>query len=202
MTLSTYLSLAAICFTGAASPGPSLAVVAQNTLQGGRASGLAAAWGHALGVGIYAALAVMGASALLVAAPELHRALTLVGAAYLAWMGWNALTAPPQASHATPTPQRNRQGAQDGFAMAFLNPKIAVFFLALFGPFVPPETAIHHKVAVALMAGVIDGMWYSVVAFLLTIRGAPSPDGPLAQYIPRALGALLLSLAATLVFFT
>ena len=43
MTLSTYLSLAAICFTGAASPGPSLAVVAQNTLQGGRASDLAAA---------------------------------------------------------------------------------------------------------------------------------------------------------------
>ena len=131
----------------------------------------------------------MGASALLVAAPELHRALTLVGAAYLAWMGWNALTATPAGVPRDTHPAEKPARAQDGFATwPFSTPRSRCFFLALFGPFVPPETAIHHKVAVALMAGVIDGMWYSVVAFLLTIRGAPSPMGHWPNTSPEPWG--------------
>ena len=54
----------------------------------------------------------------------------------------------------------------DGFLLAFLNPKIAVFFLALFSSCRPGRPSV-EKVGMALLAGTIDTAWYLVVALLI-----------------------------------
>ena len=58
MESAAWISIASICAVGAMSPGPSLAVVVRNTITGGRLQGVLTGIGHALGVGIYALVAV------------------------------------------------------------------------------------------------------------------------------------------------
>ncbi len=60
MTLTVWLSLFTVCLLGAMSPGPSLAIVAKHSLAGGRVNGLATAWAHAFGIGIYAFITLIG----------------------------------------------------------------------------------------------------------------------------------------------
>lgn len=183
---------------GAASPGPSLAVVVRHTLGGSRAHGIAAALAHAVGVGIYAALTVVGLAALMVAEPGIYRALTLAGAAYLLWLGIGALRAGDDGTHAGAA--RARAGialaARDGFAIAFLNPKIAVFFLALFSQFVAPHSGALDTLILALTALVIDGGWYTLVAVALS---RPDRLAWLQRHrhtIERITGVVLIALAA------
>jgi threonine/homoserine/homoserine lactone efflux protein len=173
---STWLSLAGICIMGAASPGPSLGVVLANTVGGGRAAGVATGVGHGIGVGIYAALAVAGVAVIVTTAPPLFIGLQIAGAAFLIWMGAQLLRPPaPPDPASTEAPARPRksvgQGFRQGFLVSFLNPKIAVFFLALFSQFVDPEAGLAEKGAMGLLAGGIDTAWYVLVALVLSGTG-------------------------------
>ena len=64
MDPGSWFAIAAVCATGAASPGPSLAVVVKNTVRGGRTQGVLTGIGHGIGVGIYSFGAVVGVSAI------------------------------------------------------------------------------------------------------------------------------------------
>lgn len=198
MTPAAWLSVAAVCALGAASPGPSLAVVVRHALGGSRARGVACALAHALGVGVYALVTAAGLAAVLVARPGLYRALALAGACYLAWLGVGALRrrggAPATAAGATPG--GIAAAARDGFAMALLNPKIAAFFLALFSQFVTPGTGATDAAILWATATVIDGAWYALVAVALTGSGAVARLRARGVLIDRASGVLLLGLAA------
>ena len=55
-----WIQFAAICIVGAMSPGPSLALIIRNSIKYGRVSGLLSSIGHAIGIGIYAAISVVG----------------------------------------------------------------------------------------------------------------------------------------------
>ena len=91
MEWGVWVSIASICAAGAMSPGPSLAVVVRNTVQGGRAQGVMTGVGHGLGVGGYALVAVLGLAVFFEAFPTATRAVELAGAGYLVWLGIAAL---------------------------------------------------------------------------------------------------------------
>lgn len=91
MTITIWFSLLAICLLGAMSPGPSLAMIAKHSLAGGRMNGLIAAWAHAAGIGIYAFATIIGLAVVLEQSPMLFKGISLAGAAYLAYLGVNAL---------------------------------------------------------------------------------------------------------------
>ena len=118
---------------GAASPGPSLMVVLRNTMIGGRRQGVACAVGHGIGFGLYAGSAVFGLIVLLEQAPDVFLLLQIIGVALLVWYGWKMWTSTIDAEssdndHAN---IRHRQGFTEGFAIAFFNPKIALFLVAV-----------------------------------------------------------------------
>lgn len=193
---ASWLQIGAVCLTGACSPGPSLAVVAKNTVAGGRAQGVATAVGHGLGVGIYAALSVAGVSLVVAMSPGLHRLIEGLGGTYLVWMGATALrSAGPSDPHA----DSGRSGFRDGFAIAFLNPKIAVFFLALLGSFLPATATGADRVGVAALAGVIDTSWYVFAALVLAGTGAADWLRSRGPTVDRALGVLLLAVGTGLI---
>ena len=91
MTLTVWLSLFTVCLLGAMSPGPSLAIITKHSLTGGRVNGLATAWAHAFGIGIYAFITLIGLAVVLQQSPLLFKTISLAGAAYLAYLGFNAL---------------------------------------------------------------------------------------------------------------
>ena len=75
MEFHLWLSLVAICILGALSPGPSLALVIKNTLNGGAYQGYATAISHGFGVALYAAITATGIGLLIVQSPMIFLSL-------------------------------------------------------------------------------------------------------------------------------
>ncbi|MGL4206917.1 MAG: LysE family translocator [Aeromonadaceae bacterium] len=201
MEFTTWLPLAAICLMGAISPGPSLALIMRNTLQGGRLQGVATGWGHGLGVGLYALFTALGLALLITNTPWLFQLIQYGGALFLAWLGLKALwprsDRPSQEQDATPASRR--RGALEGFAVAFLNPQLAIFFLALFSQFVHADTDWREGSIMMLTAGGIDALWYSLVALLLSHGPVLAQLQARARVIDKISGLILLGLALKVV---
>ncbi len=195
MTLGGWLSVATICALGAASPGPSLAVVTRHALVG-RGQGIACALAHALGIGAYALLTVVGLAALFASQPMLYRGVAAAGAVYLLWLGVAALRADAAAAASTARVRPDWAGAvRDGFTIALLNPKIAIFFAALFSQFVVPETGMRDTAILVTTALAIDGAWYALVAAALSGSGAVAWMQRRRQLLDRLTGVALIGLA-------
>ena len=199
MEWGVWVSIASICAAGAMSPGPSLAVVVRNTVQGGRAQGVMTGIGHGLGVGGYAVVAVLGLAVFFEAFPTATRAVELAGAGYLVWLGIAALRHAGQGDMGLAEGGSSR-GFMDGMAIALMNPKLAVFFVALLGPLIPQEATTLERMGVAGLAMMIDGCWY---VFAATVLATPGASGWLARqgvWVDRVLSLTLFSVAAWLVF--
>ena len=195
MNVVEWLPLASACLAGAASPGPSLAVVLANTMAGGRAAGLLTAWAHATGVGLYAAMTVFGLASLIAGFPTLYRGLQVAGALYLLWLARGLLTSKGSGEGVEVPGKRTTSALRDGFTIAFLNPKLAVFMLALFSQFVSPDASLGVALLLVATATLIDGAWYSVVTLLLSRREWLYALRSRAQSIDRLFGMLLAGIA-------
>lgn len=201
MPLSLWFSLAAICTLGAMSPGPSLALVLRHTLGGGRVPGVTAALFHALGVGFYALLTVLGLGALMARFPGVFELITWLGAGYLAWLGFKALRAGRSAHFAANTvPATTRQqAAREAVLVALANPKLILFFVALLSQFVTPDMSAAGRAIIVLTAMIIDGGWYVLVALALSHSTVLTRLRRNAHWVNRISGVLLIALALRVV---
>lgn len=162
----SWLLLIGVCALGAMTPGASLAVVTRHTLHGSAPAGVRAGLAHAAGIGVYATATVAGLAVVLEGFPHLQTAIRLAGSLFLLWLAinsWRAADrAPPE-----PAPGDTHGAVRDGFLIAFLNPKVALFFLALFSQFVSADMGLAARIQVAATAVLIDGGWYTLVALTL-----------------------------------
>ncbi|TVO62375.1 LysE family translocator [Spiribacter vilamensis] len=190
------------------SPGPSLALVMRNTVNHGRAAGLVTAISHGVGVGIYALATALGLAAIIAAQQALFTTITLAGAGYLLWLGASAMRAASPDGLETPSdpaesaePAAGNEGhgsraaIRDGLAMALLNPKIAVFFLALFSQFVSADADAGTVAILAGTAATVDAAWYALVATGLAASGGAAWLRRRRVWIERLTGAVLVFLA-------
>jgi threonine/homoserine/homoserine lactone efflux protein len=179
-----------------------LAVVIKNTVRGGRTAGVLTGLGHGLGVGIYAFGAVAGVSAVVAQNQDLQRAIELGGAAFLLWMGLQTLRhAGADLTEDIGKPSEQGSDFLEGFLVSFLNPKIAVFFLALLGSFLPVEADLTERALVASLAMAIDAGWYVLAALVLAKSGAASWLRQHSLWLDRCLAGLLVGVALFLVAF-
>ncbi|OLQ78366.1 lysine transporter LysE [Photobacterium proteolyticum] len=201
MTFSIWLSLLMICMLGAMSPGPSLAVVAKHSLAGGRLHGVVTSWSHALGVGVYALLTLLGLAVVLKQSPMLFSVITYAGAAYLAYLGVNALRSKGgvAAKLAAGKQVDLKTAARDGLMISLLNPKLALFFLALFSQFVAVGTEVTSRAVIVATPLLVDGLWYTLIAFVLSNPKVLDKLRSKAQLIDRLSGVVLILLAVRVV---
>jgi threonine/homoserine/homoserine lactone efflux protein len=172
----------------AVTPGPGMLYIATRTLAEGRRAGFASVAGVALGNFANAALAALGLGALLALWPQALTLLRWAGAAYLAWL---ALQTWRLGGGAAPTADAGT--LRQGFWVALLNPKTALFFAAFLPPFLDPAGS---AAAQSLALGAI----FVTVAALsdsLVVLGAAALRRPALARAGRAAGALVyLALAA------
>ena len=201
MDFTSLIGMSLVCVMGAMSPGPSLAVVLRNTISGGRTQGVMTGIGHGIGFGIYAFIAVMGLSSLLLANKQIFNLLQWAGALVLIWLAFNMITY-NQSDSSKEHEGSGRKGFLEGFMIAFLNPKILVFMVAVFSQFINPDITNSGRFIMAIMAGVIDTTWYVLVAAVLA--GTPIVDKLRvnAVIIDRSIGMVLLMLAILLIVKT
>ena len=156
MELGHWLSLITICLLGAMSPGPSLAVVMGSTLRAGPGAGYACSIAHGAAVALYALLTVAGLAVLVARFPLLFLLLQLAGAGYLIHLGVKSLRSSGAPALDNPTTDSGHNAAASGFLVAFLNPKLAIFMLALFSQFLHPEADWPEKGIMVATVGVTD----------------------------------------------
>jgi threonine/homoserine/homoserine lactone efflux protein len=135
-------------------PGQDTALTIRNTLAGGRRAGVETAAGVALGQAVWSVAASVGAVAVLTASEPAFRALKLLGAAYLVYLGahalWAAAVGRQDADARARTSEPRIRALRQGFLSNLGNPKMAVFFASLLPQFAPGGSA---SFAVLLLLG-------------------------------------------------
>lgn len=198
MDFTALLGMSVVCALGAMSPGPSLAVVIRNTISGGRTQGVLTGIGHGIGFTIYAFLAVTGLSAILIANESTFIFIQWSGAAILLWLSYNMLTY--QASDESSNHQNSgSRGFVEGFMISFLNPKILVFLVAIFSQFIDPNMTSSDRIIMAVIAGLIDTIWYVLVAIFLAGTSIIDNLRANSTLVDRMIGSVLLFLAILLI---
>ena len=164
MTFFSWLTLIGVCAVGAMSPGPSLAVILQNRLQRGLGEALVASWMHAAGIFFWALAASTTLGTLFKRLPAMKTSLTLAGATFLIYLAVKSwASSSDNRARSTELPA----AWLSGLSISFLNPKVFVFFTALFSQLIPEGAGIDTLLGMATVAGLVDGTWYSFVSLLV-----------------------------------
>lgn len=201
MSLADWLMLTLVCAAGATSPGPSLVYVLGVRGRHGEHAAIVAALGHGLGVGVYAFCAVFGLAAVALAVPALMPLLECLGGLYLLWLGWRmwprgrVVGAGVETAAAPPSASRMWLS---GFAVAALNPKVMVFFVGVFAAMAPAAAGIPERLAMVLLAAVIDAGWYIFIAMaggVLATRLARVPVQQVLALLLMLLGGVVIGRA-------
>ena len=166
------LAASTVFFLGAISPGPSLLMVIRNTIVGGRRRGVMCAVGHGIGFGLYAGIAIFGLIVLLEQAPQVFLVLQLIGIALLFWYGW--LMWHHAKDEIEESIEGEARGFLEGFSIAFFNPKIALFLVAVLAQVLDAGMSLATKLVIGFIGMAIDMIWYVLVAVFLT--GTPILD--------------------------
>ncbi len=133
-----YLTFLGIMAVMAVTPGPANLFSVANGVERGKAGALLCVVGMNAATLVWFGAAALGLGALVVAFPQLFRAISLIGALYVAWLGYNAFrgafrtAADPKAATIRP----GRSALVDGFMVQIANPKAVLFFTAVLPPFV------------------------------------------------------------------
>ena len=198
MDTQAVIILALVCASGAISPGPSLAVVMRNTIKGGRTQGVLTGIGHGLGLTIYAFIAVMGLSSILIGNKTLFTSIQITGSLWLIWIGYNLIR-----SSSIELPEHHVESGVKGFVeglmISFLNPKILVFFVAVFSQFIHKELTVVDKTIIVIVAGVIDTFWYVLVAMLLAGKNFINQLKENSAWIDRVTGVFIILIALVII---
>lgn len=186
------------------SPGPDLLFILSRTLSGGRRIGIASACGVCSGALVHVAAAAMGISAILATSAMAFAVVKYVGAAYLLYLGVQALRSAGTGSslnlHGAPRISA-WQAYRQGVVVDILNPKAAIFFMAFLPQFVRPEQG---AVAVQLLGlGVLVVLVAIIVEctmVLLAARASSALRGNrhLGQWLDRFFGSVLIGLGIRL----
>ena len=185
-------------------PGQDTFFILGRSLSGGRSAGVAAALGITVGSVLHTFAAALGLSALLATSPYAFMAVKFAGAAYLLYIGIRALV-----SRSNGLPTDDAPGTDDGRWSAFrqgiltnlLNPKVALFFLALMPQFI--EAASTHKVGAFLALGLsfvsLGVVWCLVLAIAAArLRGAFLRRPSMASVLNKVAGAMFIALGLKL----
>jgi threonine/homoserine/homoserine lactone efflux protein len=173
----------------AAIPGPGMLYVLARTLQSGSRDGLLSSLGTGLGGLVHVIAAAFGLSVILATSATAFTALKWIGAGYLVFLGIRNLMQARQDGHAmldTPAANSTRQrtvmhALRDGFLAEALNPKTALFFLALLPQFIVLDAAPLAPRLVLL--GTISVTLNTSADFVIVALAAP-----LGRYLRRHLG--------------
>jgi len=180
-------------------PGAATALVVRSAATGGRRRALATTVSNSLGVLAWGCFAAMGVAAVVATSAEAFTAIKLVGAVVLVVLGLQSLRGHRE-DPARPAPARGAP-LRDGLVTSLANPKLAVFFVALFPQFVPDGAPVlPSALLMAAMVVSFDLVWYSALAYLVARARRAFVDGPWLARAQRFTGAVLVGLGVRLAF--
>lgn len=173
MDLATLLTFVLAAFALAATPGPDMLLVMTRSVAQGRLAGLVTLAGICAGCYFHAVIAGLSLSGVLLVAPVMFEIIRWAGAAYLLYLAVQAFRGAggfqPPAKDGAPLLPLGKLFRQ-GLLTNILNPKVALFFLALFPQFMrpDPDTAVAQAL---ILASVLNVAGFIVNGAIILVAG-------------------------------
>ena len=190
-----------------ATPGPDTALTIRNSLLGGRRGGIFTALGVSTGQAIWALATSVGVASLLLASAALFAAVKLLGAAYLVFLGlealWHALR-PARAEAPLFAPDRPQRLApasafRQGVISNLANPKMAVFFMSLLPQFAPAGgTSFAGLAILGALFSAMTLVWLAGYAVAVARAGDFLRRPTIKRWLAGVTGAALVALGLRL----
>jgi threonine/homoserine/homoserine lactone efflux protein len=173
-------------------PGPATAMLIRSALRGGRRDALLTTFGNSVGIFFWGAASAAGVSALVDASEAAFVALKVAGGIVLVYLGVQSFR-----HRATPPAERRlRLGGpfREGVVTSLANPKLAVFFVALFPQFLARgQATVPLGLAMAGLIVSLDLIWFSTLAFVIT-RAKSAVAERWGRRIERVTGSVMIGL--------
>ena len=180
-------------------PGAGTAMVVRSAVRGGQRRATATIIGNSLGIVAWAAFAAVGIAAVVATSAEAFTVVKLVGAVVLLVLGLQSLRG--RRGSVVPVAPDGGAPLRDGLVTSLANPKLAVFFAALFPQFVPEGASVLAcALLMAAMVVAFDLVWYSTLAYLVTRARRAFVEGRWLARFERMTGAVLVGLGLRLAF--
>ena len=199
MTFFLWSQFAIVCLLGAMSPGPSLALIIRNSINFNRMSGIIASIAHGLGICVYATVTVIILEFILKNSEKVFFVIQISGSLFLIILGFIFIFKKNNENH-TKTYQMHSNSFAQGFIIAIINPKILIWFTAVYSQFIDINSSLINKAILVLTPSIIDTIWYSLVAILVTGYGLKEILNKRKIIIQKVIGGLLILMALSLIY--
>jgi threonine/homoserine/homoserine lactone efflux protein len=190
--LAAFLLVAVVVIV---TPGPDTALTIKSSLAGGRRSGILTAAGVASGQACWTVAASAGLAALLVASEPAFVALKLAGAAYLVFLGAQALVAAVRGQRHSAARARGGSSFRQGLLSNLANPKMAVFFTSLL-----PQSGstFWTLLGLGLLFAAMTLAWLTAYAVVVSKAGDLLRRSAIRRVLDAVSGAVLVALGLRL----
>src|SRR3954454_3913863 len=198
--LETLVSFAGIAVLVSVTPGPATALVVRSAALHGRREAMLTTLGNSTGIVLWALASVLGISALVAASETAFTVLKVAGAVVLVLLGLQSIF---HSRYGSPVPDapppKPRNHYREGLLTSFANPKLAVFFLALFPQFIPEgDPVLPSTVLMALIIVLMDLIWFTIIALVVGRAKRALSEGRWARRMEAASGSVLVALGIRL----
>ena len=200
MTLITFVQVFTVCLLGAMSPGPSMAVVINNAIFKGRYNGILTSIGHGIGIAVYATFAVLGLGLIIKTNIFVFNGLKILSIIFLIFIGIKSILNKKKLDLEKKDAKENTVSFLQGFSISILNPKIFVWFIAIYSQFMSVNNDLIFNIYLVSIAGIIDACWYIILTLAVTTASALSFFQTKLIFLQKAQGIFFLGLGFGLLF--
>ena len=194
MTLITFVQVFTVCLLGAMSPGPSMAVVINNAIFKGRYNGILTSIGHGIGIAVYATFAVLGLGLIIKTNIFVFNGLKILSIIFLIFIGLKSIFNKEKLNIEKKDTIQNTVSFLQGFSISILNPKIFVWFIAIYSQFMSANNDLIFNIYLVSIAGIIDACWYIILTLAVTTVSALSFFQTKLIFLQKAQGLFFLGL--------
>ena len=168
MSLLIFLKIFAVCLLGAMSPGPSMVVVINNAIFKNRLNGILTSIGHGVGIGIYALFAVLGIALIIKTNLYVFNVIKFLSIIFLVYLGVNLVITDDKLEFDGKDINSGFTSFLQGLSISLLNPKIFIWFVAIYSQFMSVDNDMIFNTILILTASIIDAIWYVILTLLVT----------------------------------
>ena len=174
MDAITLIQIFFVCLLGAMSPGPSMAVVIHNAIFKGRYNGILTSIGHGIGITVYATFAVLGLGLIIKTNLFVFNGLKVLSIIFLILVGIKSILNKKKLNIERNDLKENTVSFLQGFSISILNPKIFVWFIAVYSQFMSTNNQLIFDIYLISIAGIVDACWYIILTLTVTTASALS----------------------------
>ena len=198
MSLLIFLKIFAVCLLGAMSPGPSMVVVINNAIFKNRLNGILTSIGHGIGIGIYALFAVLGIALIIKTNLYVFNVIKFLSIIFLVYLGVNLMITNDKLEFDGKDINSGFTSFLQGLSISLLNPKIFIWFVAIYSQFMSVDNDMIFNTILILTASIIDAIWYVILTLLVTTNIALDFIKDKSVLLQKFVGSVFIIIGALL----